>query len=147
MVPLEHALQGHPEAGALWEKMIVGILESDELKFTLTTHERNLYCGEIDGQLVLVCRQVDDFAIASKSTQAAEKLISVINRHATTESKGIGICDSQGIGLRYNGLDVHQTQDYIKLSCEKYINRVLGQESPIDSIPFQCQLMLPPISS
>jgi len=33
--------------------MIVGIL--DELGFCSTTHECNLYCGEIDGQLVLVC--------------------------------------------------------------------------------------------
>jgi hypothetical protein len=150
VVPLEHALQGHPEAGALWEKMIVGILESDELQFTSTTHERNLYRGEIDGQLVLVCRQVDDFAIASTSTQAAEKLISVINRHATTESKGIGIRDSQGIGLRYNGLDVHQTRDYIKLSCETYINRVLqthGWETPgaresdrFDSVPMSADV-------
>ncbi len=42
VIPLNKALQGHPEAGALWECMIVGILE-DELGFHLTTHERNLY--------------------------------------------------------------------------------------------------------
>jgi len=28
VIPLGKALQGHPEAGALWEKMIVEILES-----------------------------------------------------------------------------------------------------------------------
>ena len=39
--------------------MIVGILEGPELGFTSTTHERNLYRGLIDGDLVLVCRQVD----------------------------------------------------------------------------------------
>jgi len=44
VVPLNKALQGHPEAGALWERMIVGILE-DELGFRSTTHERNLYHG------------------------------------------------------------------------------------------------------
>jgi len=42
VVPLNKALQGHPEAGALWEHMIVGILE-DELGFHSTTHKRNLY--------------------------------------------------------------------------------------------------------
>jgi hypothetical protein len=125
VVPLERAMQGHPEAGALWERMIVGILEGDKLNFRSTTHERNLYRGEIDGELVLVCRQVDDFAIASKSTAAAEKLIAVINAHATTASKGIGTLDGQGIGLRYNGIDIHQTRDYIKLSCETYLDRVL----------------------
>ena len=145
VIPLDRALQGHPEAGALWERMIVGILEGDELGFKSTTHERNLYRGEIDGELVLVCRQVDDFAIASVSPTAAEKLIAVINAHATTESKGTGVLDSQGLGIRYNGIDVHQTRDYVKLSCETYIDRVLqthGWDKPgaretdrFDSIP------------
>ena len=53
VVPLHKALQGHPEAGALWECMIVGILEG--LGFHSTTHECNLYRGEINGELVLVC--------------------------------------------------------------------------------------------
>ena len=65
VIPVEHAIQGHPEAGVLWEKMIIGILEGDELGFTSMTHECNLYHGEIDGELVLVCHQIDDFAIAS----------------------------------------------------------------------------------
>ena len=47
VIPLERALQGHPEAGALWERMIVGILEGPELGFRSTTLERNLYRGEI----------------------------------------------------------------------------------------------------
>ena len=145
VIPLDKALQGHPEAGALWERMIVGILEGDELGFISTTQERNLYRGTINGELVLICRQVDDFAIASASTATADKLIAVINAHATTSSKGIGIPDDQGLGLRYNGIDVHQTRDHIKISCETYINRVLqthGWEKPgaretdrFDSVP------------
>jgi hypothetical protein len=43
VIPLDRALQGHPEAGALWECMIVGILEGDELGFKSMTHECNLY--------------------------------------------------------------------------------------------------------
>jgi hypothetical protein len=150
VVPVEKALQGHPEAGALWEKMIVGILEGPELGFTSTTHERNLYRGTIDDALVLVCRQVDDFAIASTSPTAATKLIAIINAHATTESQGVGVKDDQGVGIRYNGVDVHQTREYIKLSCETYINRVLqthGWETPnaketdrFDSVPLSSDL-------
>jgi len=71
VIPLIKVLQGHPEAGALWEQMIVGILE-DELGFHSMTHERNLYRGEIDGKLVLVCCQVDDFAIASRDPRTAD---------------------------------------------------------------------------
>ena len=125
--------------------MIVGILEGDELGFKSTTHEHNLYQGEINGELVLVCHQVDDFAIASVSPTAAKKLITVINAHATTESKGTGVLDSQGLCIHYNGIDVHQTRDYIKLSCETYIDHVLqthGWDKPgaretdhFDSIP------------
>ena len=46
--------------------MIVGILK-DDLGFHSTTHERNLYQGEINDDLLLVCCQVDDFAIATKN--------------------------------------------------------------------------------
>ena len=104
VIPLDRALQGHPEAGALWECMIVGILEGDELGFKSMTHERNLYRGKIDDELVLICHQVDDFAIASVSPTAAGKLIAVINAHAITESKGTGVLDSQGLGIHYNGV-------------------------------------------
>jgi hypothetical protein len=99
----------------------------------------------INGALVLVCHQVDDFAIASKSPAAAEKLIAIINKHATTASRGIGVLDDQGLGIQYNGIGLHQTHHYVKLSCETYINRVLqthGWEKPgpkesdrFDSVP------------
>ena len=103
VIPVLHALQGHPEAGALWEKMIVGILV-DELKFKATTHERNLYTGKIDGETVLVCRQVDDFAVGSTTQATAEKLIAfLINKRVSTTS--------EGIGTKYNGVDILQTRD------------------------------------
>jgi len=136
VIPVLHALQGHPEAGALWEKMIVGILV-DELKFQATTHERNLYRGTLDGEDVLICRQVDDFAVGSRTTATAEKLISLINRRVTTKSLGVG--------TKYNGVDILQTRDYVKLSCESYIDRLLqthGWDQPgarepdrFDSVP------------
>ena len=132
VVPVLKAFQGHPEAGKLWETMIVDIL-CNELGFTSTTHERNLYRGTIDDQLVLICRQVDDFAIATKSTATAEKLVAAINQRVTTTSAGIGVSGASGMTSKYNGLDLHQTRDYIKINCETYISRVLqthGWETP-----------------
>jgi hypothetical protein len=67
------------------ENIIVGFHEGNELGFKSMMHERNLYVGMIDGELVLLCCQVDDFAIASKSWATAKRLITVINKHATTE--------------------------------------------------------------
>ena len=66
VIPLYKALQGHPEAGVLWERMITDIL-INKLGFRSTTHERNLYIGSIAGHELLVCRQVDDFASGCKT--------------------------------------------------------------------------------
>jgi hypothetical protein len=123
VIPVQKALQGHPEAGRLWETMISGILKG--FGFKSTTHERNLYRGEIDGQMVLVCRQVDDFAVGSEDPAVASKLVSMINDQVTTIDKGIGDITVNGAFSQYNGVDIHQTRDYIKLSCESYIDRVL----------------------
>jgi hypothetical protein len=107
VVLVHRALQGHPEAGVLWEKMIVSILEGEELNFRSTTHEQNLYRGTIDGKTVLICHQVDDFAITSRSRAAADKLIATINKHVTTDNQGIGIRGDDGVHSQYNGVDIH----------------------------------------
>jgi len=44
----------------------------------------------------------------------------MINKHAMTKNWGIGIWDDQGMHSRYNGADIHQMHDYIKLSCDTY---------------------------
>jgi hypothetical protein len=85
--------------------------------------------------LVLVCHQVNDFAIAPSSPTDTATLIAEFNTHVTTtSSQGSGVKDNQGIGIWYNnGVNVHQTHAYIKLSCETYILMV-GQ-SPMQRNP------------
>jgi hypothetical protein len=61
LLPVLKALQGHPEADALWEKHINKIL--DDLDVVYTTHERSIYQGKIDGKVVLLGRYVDDLAV------------------------------------------------------------------------------------
>jgi len=89
MIPLGHALQGHPEAGTLWEKMIVEILET-YFGFKSTTHEQNIYWGEIKRETVFVCCQVDDFAIALDSIEIVNHIISEIDKHVSLPTKGLG---------------------------------------------------------
>ena len=48
VIPLFGALQGHPEAGVLWEHMINDILVN-KLKFKQVPHEQNLYLGSSAG--------------------------------------------------------------------------------------------------
>ena len=82
------------------------------------------------GEIVYVCRQVNDFAIASDMIVVGEYIISEIDKHVSTSSKGIG--------AKYNGIDILQTHNYIKLYCESYIDKVLlshgwGEPSPTKS--------------
>ena len=74
--PLRHALQGHPEAGTLWESYINGILA--EVGFTSTTHERNIYRITYKGHQICLCHQVDNFCIASTDAKLADKDIDKI---------------------------------------------------------------------
>jgi hypothetical protein len=60
-LPVPKALPGHPEADALWEKLINKIL--DDLDIMHTTHKQSIYGGTINGKVVLLCRQVDDIAV------------------------------------------------------------------------------------
>jgi len=138
VIPVKKALQGHPEAGALFETFINKIL-IDEFGLKNTTHETNLYRGQYLGQDVMICRMVDDLAIATASAKTAEALIAKINSKLTIVSEGIGVLvERKGYHARYNGLDVYQTRDYVKLGCDTYISRLLqthGWEAPVASAP------------
>jgi hypothetical protein len=111
VIPLGRALQGHPEAGALWEQMANSILKDPELGLKATTHERNLCCGIVRGEKVYICHQVDDFSIASDTRGTADHITSVVNSHATTTSQGIGETTEHGEHCCYNGVDIWQTRD------------------------------------
>ena len=132
VLPLFRALQGHPEAGVLWERLITEIL-IDRMGFRNTVHERNIYSGTLNGKDVLVCRQVDDFAVGAESPEIAELFIQEIRKHVQAEYAAMGIETEQGVYQRYNGIDVIQTRDYVKVGCETYIDRMLqthGWDAP-----------------
>ena len=48
VLPVCHALQGHPESPRLWATMIQKIFTGPTLNFTSTTHEPCLYSGTIN---------------------------------------------------------------------------------------------------
>jgi hypothetical protein len=55
VIPVQAAMQGHPESPRLWEKHIDKIL-CVKLCFKPTIHEPCLYCGVFDGQRVIFKR-------------------------------------------------------------------------------------------
>ena len=122
VLPVHGALQGHPEAARLWAKLIDRIIKNLGLK--ATTHEPCLYSTENynnTGKKILFLRQVDDFAVACEDKETALKVISEINDKMTIQVKQLGQI------TRFNGIDIHQTRDYVKLSNQTYINKILSK--------------------
>jgi hypothetical protein len=116
VIPVLGAMQGHPVSPRLWEKHINHILQ--DIGLTPTIHELCIYSGIILGERVLFMWQVDDFAISAPSQPIANHLLDLIDDKLLIPMK------RQGLVTLYNGLDILQTKDYIKVSCEKYINRI-----------------------
>jgi hypothetical protein len=138
VLPLDKALQGHPEAGKSYETKIVSILT--ELGFKSTIHERNIYRGTIDGELVLCGRQIDDFAIGVKRRAIAEKLCSLIGAKLKYPTEDKAPIKFLGLLDKFIGTDVQQTRHYTKLSCQSYIQRMLqshgwDKPSPTEDLP------------
>ena len=115
VLPVRHALQGHPESPRLWATMIHSILTGPSLNFTCATHEPCLYTGTFEGLPVYLLRQVDDFAVSSASEKVANAIFAKIQAGLKQPLKILGLLSM------FNGIDVVQTQRFIKLSCRTYI--------------------------
>ncbi|KAI2510494.1 hypothetical protein MHU86_3914 [Fragilaria crotonensis] len=118
VLPVQHALQGHPESGALWEKFVNSVIARHG--FTSTTHERSLYQGVYKGHRMLICRQVDDLAIGCVNPDAIRDLVRIICSEDGIDLRDEGVLDS------FNGVDVEQCDRYIKITCESYIDKLLA---------------------
>jgi hypothetical protein len=112
-------MQGHPESPRLWEKHADRILCDIGLKPTI--HEPCLYSGLIDGQQVLFMHQVDNFVVAFPDEHTANILFDMIDDCLTFPMKQMGL-----INL-FNGLNIEQTHDYIKISCSTYIDKIIAK--------------------
>ncbi len=116
VIPILSTMQGHPESPRLWEKHADTILQ--ELGLTPRIHEPCLYSGLIDGKRIIFKRQVDDFALAVLDEQTATILLDMIDEKLTFPMKKQGFLDM------YNGIDVIQTRDYIKISSKSFIEKI-----------------------
>ena len=115
VIPVLSAMQGHPESPRLWEKHADSILR--ELGLTPTVHEPCLYSGTVDGKRVIFMRQVDDFAIAAPDERTSDILLDMIDDKLSIPLKRQGLLDM------YNGMDILQTKDYIKIDVHTYIQK------------------------
>ena len=123
---VKKALQGHPESPRLWATLIKKIILY--LNFKPCYHEPCLYVNKnFQGKTVYFLRQVDDFAVSFTSTAICNAVISAINSKMTIDIKSICTVN------RFNGVDVDQTREYIKISNRTYIRKILSSKGWLDA--------------
>jgi hypothetical protein len=115
VIPILLVMQGHLEFPCLWEKHADTILR--ELGLTPTVHESCLYLGLINSKRVIFKRQVNNFAIAAPGAKTADILLDMLDEKLTIPIKRQGFLDM------YNGIDVYQTRDYIKIACTSFVDK------------------------
>jgi hypothetical protein len=125
VLPVLHALQGHPESGRLWEQHINRILHTKGLDFRSTTHDKSIYSAKHEGHTILLLRQVDDFALACPDEAVAKHIYGLIGKGLQLPTEDKPPFKYLGLLSEFNGLDVEQFDDSIVLSCGRYIERVL----------------------
>jgi hypothetical protein len=119
VLKVNKALRGHPEAPRLWHKHIDKIV-TKELEFKATTHETCLCHKQIDGDLVLVLRQVDDFSIVSANPTHCKNTTQAMESRMKTPLNDLGVI------RRFNGIDILQARDFVKISCETYVDKIVS---------------------
>ena len=67
----------------------------------------------------MLLRQVDDFAISTKTTADCETRIANIGSHLQVPLNQLGLI------TKFNGVNVLQTQWYVKISCEDYLRKII----------------------
>jgi len=146
VLPVLHALQGHPESGNLWEKHITAVLRSPKFGFKSTTHDKSTCSATFEGAKILLLRQVDDFVVACPNEDLAKRLHAQIGKALQLPSEDTPPFKYLGLIKDFNGLDVAQYSDAIKLSCDKHIDRVLtthGWSKPSPPVPSKPSAPLP----
>mmetsp|Transcript_17200 Transcript_17200/g.32564 ORF Transcript_17200/g.32564 Transcript_17200/m.32564 type:complete len:440 (-) Transcript_17200:408-1727(-) len=115
VLPVKGSLQGHPDAGEIWQTKVNEVLQ--RYNFSSTTHEPCLYRGIYKEKLILICRQVDDMLIAGED-------INLVRTFAHELSTHLNVTIGEAPSTHYNGLDILQTREGIKISCGTYIRKL-----------------------
>jgi hypothetical protein len=118
VLPVLYALQGNPATGNSWADKVEGLLK-DDLGFTSTIHETCLYLGSYGGKEFLIGRQIDDFLAVGLEEQPLRDLFQYL-------ATKINIVAEIGLVSHYNGIDIVQERDYVKIHVGKYIGKILA---------------------
>ena len=89
------------------------------MNFKSTTHEPCLYSDQFKDDQIYFLRQVDDFSIACEDKCIAKSIIASINSYMSVDIKYLGLVTC------FNGVNVLQTKEYIKIYGSTYITKIL----------------------
>ena len=118
VLPVHHAIQGHPESARLWFDYIDNVFRS-KLSFASCPLEPCVCSGNFQGHKILLLRQVDDFIVACSNEFIYSQLLDAFDSHLRKKVK------RQRLFCSFNGLDLEQGQSFIKVSCTTYIRKIL----------------------
>ena len=122
-IPCFKALQGHPEGGKLFEVWINE--KATKLGWTQTTHEPSLYYRYVEGELMLMTRQVDDLLISCAKKELITRAFSELKNEGVRLHEDPLAFQGLSPNFTFNGLEIEQTARFLKISCPGYIQRVL----------------------
>ena len=111
-------LQGQPESGRLWEIHINRILQSPELAFMI---EQSIPLPLTENKYSCFDR-LTTFALACTNQALADKIFHIISKKLQLPKEDKPPFAKMGLINDFNGIDVQQTDSYIKISCATYID-------------------------
>jgi len=106
----------------------------------------SIYSATFEGTKTLLRHQVDDYAVACPNEDLAKHLYDQIGEALQLPSEDTPPFKHLGLLNNFNGLDIAQHSDAIKLLCEKYIDRLLtthGWLKPSPPVPSKPSAPLP----
>ena len=94
----------------------------------MTTKDCCIYIKKIEGQVILILQQVDDFYTVCTNEQDAKNIYNLIGTKIQFHSehdKGDILFEYVGLVKDSNGTDLVQIKNYIEMKYSNYINRFL----------------------
>ena len=88
------------------------------MDFKPTTHEPCLYSGTYKVKNIYFPQQVDDFSIVCEDKSISKAIINDVNSQMSDDIKYLGLFS------RFNGVNILQTDEYIKMSGTTYIKKI-----------------------
>ena len=116
VIPVLKNLQCHPQAPRQWALHIDRCIKKHGLR--AVTHAKCLYIGRIHDTVVLILRQVDDFAIGAATDAVYNEICNRIDSDLSSPLKRFGLV------THFNSIDFVQTRHFVTVHCGTYLSKV-----------------------